>query len=149
MKLKPENASCAIIIDKNENIILQKRDNKRNIFFPDHWGLFGGAKKKNEKYINTLKRELNEELGFVPQKIEFFINLKFDINLLINKEINRYCYICFVSDLKKMDITLNEGKSFKIFSHNEIIKFIAKKNKLVPYDYLALWIYLNKNKLIS
>ena len=148
MKIKPENAACAIIIDKKNNFILQKRDNKKNIFFPNHWGLFGGAKNKNEKYINTIKREINEELGFVPKKISFFINLKFDMKILINKEINRYCYICTVEDLKKMKIVLNEGKKYKIFSKSEIKKFILQKNLIVPYDYLTIWLFLNKNKLI-
>ena len=103
---------------------------------------------KNEKYINTIKREINEELGFVPKKISFFINLKFDMKILINKEINRYCYICTVEDLKKMKIVLNEGKKYKIFSKSEIKKFILQKNLIVPYDYLTIWLFLNKNKLI-
>ena len=46
--LSPANAVCAIIINNNK-ILLQKRDNKKNIFFPNHYGLFGGAIEKEKK----------------------------------------------------------------------------------------------------
>ena len=87
-KLKSENASAAIIIDKKNNFLLQKRDNKKNIFFPNHIGLFGGAKNYNESYVQALKRELKEEIGFTPQNINFFMKLSFDFKnkkILLNK----------------------------------------------------------------
>ena len=42
--LKPDNAVCVIITYKGK-MLLQKRDNK-NIFFPNYFGLFGGAIEK-------------------------------------------------------------------------------------------------------
>ena len=50
-KLKPSNAVCAIITYKDK-ILIQQRDYKKNIFFPGHYGLFGGAIEKNETKIN-------------------------------------------------------------------------------------------------
>ena len=149
MKIKPENASCAIIKDKNNNFILQKRDNKKNIFFPNHWGLFGGAKNRNEKYINTIRREIYEEINIKITDFKYFMNLKFDMKLLVNKEINRHCYIAEVKNLKRMNISLNEGRSYKIFTQKELIELLSNKNLIVPYDNLVLWFYLNKKRLIS
>ena len=37
------------IILVNKNYLLQLRDKKKNISFPNHWGLFGGRIDKKEK----------------------------------------------------------------------------------------------------
>ena len=50
----------AIIIYKRKYFI-QKRDNKKNIHFPNFWGLFGGKIAQNESKINAILRELKEE----------------------------------------------------------------------------------------
>ena len=59
----PKNASAVIIYNDNK-VLLQKRDNKKSIFYPNYWGLFGGAKNQNENYKLTAIRELNEELNY-------------------------------------------------------------------------------------
>ena len=144
-KLKSENASAAIIIDKKNNFLLQKRDNKKNIFFPNHIGLFGGAKNYNESYVQALKRELKEEIGFTPQNINFFMKLSFDFK---NKKILRYVYICKVNVLNKKKINLTEGAGFTILSFFKIKNKLKNKNLFVPYNQMALWLYINKNRII-
>ena len=144
-KLKSENASAAIIIDKKNNFLLQKRDNKKNIFFPNHIGLFGGAKNYNESYVQALKRELKEEIGFTPQNINFFMKLSFDFK---NKKILRYVYICKVNVLNKKKINLTEGAGFTILSFFKIKSQLNNKNLFVPYNQMALWLYINKNRII-
>ena len=142
--LKSENASAAIIIDKQSNFLLQKRDNKKSIFFPAHWGLFGGAKNKNESYENTLKRELTEEIGFAPKNIKFFIKLTFQLK---NKKIHRYFYVCKVDSLISKKIVLCEGQAYKVFKKEKLLKAINNKNLFVPYDQLALWFYINRKRI--
>jgi mutator protein MutT len=144
-KLKSENASAAIIIDKKNNFLLQKRDNKKNIFFPNHIGLFGGAKNYNESYVQALKRELKEEIGFTPQNINFFMKLSFNFK---NKKILRYVYVCKMNILNKQKIKLNEGAGFTILSFFKIKSQLNNKNLFVPYDQMALWLYINKNRII-
>ena len=39
---------------------MQLRDQKPNIFYPGHWGLFGGAIEENEDPTVALKRELRK-----------------------------------------------------------------------------------------
>ena len=41
--------------------LLQHRDNKAGIFYPDYWGFFGGAIETSEKPIEAANRELFEE----------------------------------------------------------------------------------------
>jgi 8-oxo-dGTP pyrophosphatase MutT (NUDIX family) len=144
VKLKTDNASAAIIIDKKNNFLLQKRDQKKKIFFPGHLGLFGGAKNKNESYINALKRELIEEIGFTPSDIEYFMKISFDFNM---KVIFRNIYICKVDLLSKKMIKLNEGAGYVILNLDKMKKSLKNKNIYVPYDQLALWFYINKKSI--
>ena len=44
IKSKPKNASAIIIHHKNK-VLLNLRSNKKNIFYPNYWGLLGGAKR--------------------------------------------------------------------------------------------------------
>tara|TARA_A100001011_G_scaffold66581_1_gene67708 strand:+ start:7011 stop:7448 length:438 start_codon:yes stop_codon:yes gene_type:complete len=144
VKLNTDNASAAIIIDKKNNFLLQKRDLKKTIFFPGHLGLFGGAKNKNESYINALKREIYEEIGFTPSDIKYFMKISFDFK---KKIILRYIYICRVNLLTKKIIKLGEGAGYKILNLEDMKKNLESKNNFVPYDQLALWFYINKKRI--
>lgn len=54
----------ALIIESHGRILLQQRDFKDNIPFPGYWCLPGGHKEKIESPIETLVREIHEELNF-------------------------------------------------------------------------------------
>ena len=61
MKLYLQNAVAAII-KYEDKYLFQLRDKKKNIFFPEHWGLFGGAIEKNEdRYRLDFKSEKPEK----------------------------------------------------------------------------------------
>src|ERR1700733_4036369 len=62
-RLKPANAAVALIVDEQARYLVQLRDPKPTIFFPDHWGCFGGALEPGETDEGCLARELDEELG--------------------------------------------------------------------------------------
>src|SRR3954470_23042017 len=64
--LQVMNAVAALLVLDDGRYILQLRDNKPQIFYPDHWGLFGGAVDEGEHEVEALQRELREELGFAP-----------------------------------------------------------------------------------
>jgi 8-oxo-dGTP pyrophosphatase MutT (NUDIX family) len=61
--LKPANAAVALIVDEQARYLVQLRDSKPTIFFPNHWGCFGGAVEPGETDESCLARELDEELG--------------------------------------------------------------------------------------
>ena len=135
---KFHNASAAIIIDSQKNYLLQHRDNNYKIFFPNYWGLFGGAKEKNESYSSCLIRELNEEIGIQIKIFKFLFKFSYNLNFKNRKKINRYFYeIKFNSNIKK-NIKLNEGQSFKFFKYSDLISL-----NLTPYDSYAIWLHKN------
>ena len=57
------NIATKAVIRSGSTYLLQLRDNKKEIFSPNHWGLFGGTKNNNETSKKAIKREIFEELG--------------------------------------------------------------------------------------
>lgn len=101
------------IVTKNKKILLQLRDNKKNIVFPNSWGFFGGSVNLNENHSIAIKRELFEELN-----IKNFKSLKF-INTYYSA---KYKVIFFIYTLKLNDkIYLNEGFDCDFFNENKIL----------------------------
>lgn len=140
MILRLKNAVAAILMFENK-YLFQLRDNKKNIFFPNCWGLFGGALEKGEKKLEGLTREIYEELSIklVKSKIIFFTTITFKFN---DEVLKRHFYLVKISKKQKSNIKLNEGKKFKFFKPQDLLK----KN-LVPYDQFAFWLYLNQKNL--
>ena len=135
IKNNPKHASAVIIYFK-EKILLVLRSNNKKIFYPNHYGLFGGAKEKNETYLGAAKRELLEEtnINILKQDIKYLLDINFSFPS--SKLINRKIYTYQINDLKKFKKTfiLGEGVSQKFFTYNQI------KNlpNIVPYDKLAI-----------
>ena len=60
LPLKAADATAAIIIGSDGRYLLQQRDDKPDIFYPGHWGLFGGALESGETPAEGLARELRD-----------------------------------------------------------------------------------------
>ena len=73
-----ESVICLIHTDYS-SYLFQLRDKKPDIHFPGHYGAFGGAIEGNETPKTACVRELEEELGFVPEDLEFFRDYFFPV----------------------------------------------------------------------
>lgn len=141
-RLYPKNA-VASIIKYNNRYLLQLRDQKKNIFFPNMWGLFGGAIEDNETYLCGLKREISEELNIVIKKkqIKFFTNITFEVK---KKCIERYIYYFEINKNQFNQLKISEGQKIGFFKQSEL-----KNIQIVSYDNLALWLFLNNYRLMT
>jgi|TARA_B110000967_G_C18635323_1_gene435768 8-oxo-dGTP diphosphatase len=122
-------SSKGIIILKNK-YLLQLRDNKKNIFFPNFWGLFGGSLNKNETHKKAVEREMNEETNLTVKAVKEVLCVHFSIKTL-KKKYQIVYYEC--KNLKKKKFILSEGKKYSFFSFNQI-----KKLNMVPMDFVAI-----------
>ena len=131
----PTHASAVIIYFKGR-ILLVLRSNNKKIFYPNHYGLFGGAKEKNETYLSAAKRELFEEtnINILKKNIKYLadINFSFPNSKLINRKIYTY-QINNINKFKKIFI-LGEGVRQRFFTYNQI----KNLSNIVPYDKLAI-----------
>ena len=144
IKLKPKNASACILLN-NGKILLQKRDFKKNIFYPGYHGFFGGAKEKNETYLSCIKREINEELGINIKKkrFKFFSKNSLDFSPIKEKIFFRYYYVLKLNNKEVKKIKIKEGIALKKI---EIKKVINSNLKIVPYDAFVLWLFFYRRK---
>ncbi len=139
-----KNAVHAIIYDENNNYLFQLRDDKRNIFYPLHWGVFGGGIESNETEQNCLRREINEELSISieEKELSYFTKFTFDLSF---KKLNKIFVSYFEYKINKemiKNIKLNEGIKYKFLQASDFLNM----SKLVPLDAFAIWLHSTKNE---
>jgi len=144
--MNPKSAAAAIIQVPDGRYALQKRDQKRGVFFPGHWGLFGGALEPGESDEAALVRELREELGLkVDGKPKYFTKFDFDTRFAGRGIIYRTFFELTVEEETLLAATVNEGQKLSLFPWREVLSL----SRLTPYDHFALWMHINRDGLRS
>jgi 8-oxo-dGTP pyrophosphatase MutT (NUDIX family) len=136
-RLRPSNAAVALILVDGQNYLMQLRDQKSGIFYPGHWGLFGGAVDAGESAEGTLRRELREELGLAINSIRYFTELTFDFDFAGLGRLWRRVFEVPLDGSAVAGLTLGEGTAMRVFSAREILT----SPRVVPYDALAIWLH--------
>jgi 8-oxo-dGTP pyrophosphatase MutT (NUDIX family) len=136
-RLSPGDASVALIVVDSANYLLQLRDQKPGIFYPGHWGLFGGALDPGETPDTALRRELFEELGFAPRDISYFTEFAFDFAPHGGRRVIRRYYEVHVRSDEVATMTLGEGADLRVFAADEILG----RERVTPYDAMAIWMH--------
>lgn len=136
---------------KNNKILMQLRDNKKDIVFPNQWGYFSGSIEKGEMFVDTLRREVKEELDIPISRFNSYFFHKFIDNHL---KIISYCFILNMKKINKFkllegsdciyiskeQIKLNKVYSFRTKKYHSIIKadFMKKLFTEVLNNYKGL-----------
>ncbi|MEM9977996.1 MAG: NUDIX hydrolase [Cyanobacteria bacterium P01_D01_bin.2] len=60
------------ILYQDGKFLMQLRDDLPHILFPGHWGFFGGHLDPGENADAGVRRELREEIGYVPEILTLF-----------------------------------------------------------------------------
>jgi len=143
--LYPGTGSAALIV-VGGRYLLQLRDNKPGIFFPGHWGCFGGASDPGESPQQTLVRELGEELGLEldASLVCYFTAIDFDLTFAGLAPIRRYFYEIAIDPALYAKLRLNEGAAMRLFGPEAIL---TGSVLMTPYDSFALWLHLNAKRL--
>jgi len=136
-----EDAVAAIITVEDGRYLMQLRDDIPHIFYPGHWGCFGGAVAAGEDRLAALKRELAEELEMpAPAAIEF-ITFTFDLTRLGQKQCYRTFYEIKISEAEFRRYVLREGAAMRLIPPTELFNL-----RITPYDSFALWMHFARTR---
>ncbi len=144
--LSPGSAVAAILLTPDARYLLQHRDRRRGIFFPDHWGFFGGAVEANDAdRPASLQRELKEELALdvARDTVAYFTDFTFDTSFCGAAPIYRTFYEIQLMADQLVGLRLAEGSEFRAFTAREALGRL----RLAPYDAFALWMHANRMRL--
>jgi 8-oxo-dGTP pyrophosphatase MutT (NUDIX family) len=123
--------------------LLQHRDNIPGIWYPDHWGCFGGAVDDGEEPFQALIRELEEEIELKVHEAAYFTRFEFDLTEIGRRHYYRMYYVVTMTGADLVHIRLHEGKAVRAFSGEEILKEL----RVTPYDAFALFLHYARHGL--
>src|SRR5882672_1771590 len=106
--LRPRDAVAALLVHEDGRYIMQLRDGKPEIFYPGHWGCFGGAVDTGETPIDALRRELREEIQFDVPGVTRFTQFDFDFGPLGFSKVYRIYFEVRVPDMTFRRFVLRE-----------------------------------------
>ena len=142
--LQPANAAVALIVDEADRYLVQLRDPIPTIFFPDHWGCFGGALEPGETDEAGLARELREELDLEITDLPtaMFTDFTFDFGFAGGGVIYRRFFEVRVPSDRIKSLRLGEGREMRLFEGPELLR-----QQVVPYDRFAIWMHCYRGEL--
>lgn len=107
----------AIIVNKKNEVLLQKKTLDYKTISGGGWSLFGGEIEKGEDLEQALKREVKEEINYEIDKFKLF-KIE-DYKLQNGMQGKRYIFIVFFDGNISL-ISLSEGGGFGFFSSSEL-----------------------------
>ncbi|MDA0811654.1 MAG: NUDIX domain-containing protein [Verrucomicrobia bacterium] len=140
--LSCSNAVAAIIISDDGRYLLQHRDDIPGIWYPNHWGCFGGAVDDGETPNEAIRRELTEELGIAIAEVTPLLSLDFSLFGLGQGDFFRRYYEVHLVTESCSRIRLGEGQGFDFFSPARVVD----DPMITPYDRFALYLHCKRDR---
>jgi len=137
---QPQNAVAGLLVHEDGRYIVQLRDSKPEIFYPSHWGCFGGAVEPRESPVDALRRELREEIHFEMPAAARFTQFDFDFGPLGYAKVFRIYFEVRVPGSAFGAFVLNEGVDVQAFRGEELLA----TRRVTPYDAFAIWMHMNR-----
>jgi 8-oxo-dGTP pyrophosphatase MutT (NUDIX family) len=122
---------------------MQLRDLRPDIWYPGHWGCFGGSLDAGEEPLQALRRELEEELELHIRDARLISRLDFDFGPLGLDRAYRIYYLVELPVEALSGLVLHEGQRMEALSYEQLISGIP----VVPYDAFALHLIHSQRKV--
>jgi 8-oxo-dGTP pyrophosphatase MutT (NUDIX family) len=143
--LRGEHAVAALITIEDGRYLMQLRDDIPRIFYPGHWGCFGGAVGSGEGKIEALRRELAEELEFNAAIADEFVNFDFDLGKLGQQKCYRSYYEIKTTEAEVERFVLHEGAEMRLLPPSELFAL----SNVTPYDSFAVWLHVARARFTA
>jgi 8-oxo-dGTP pyrophosphatase MutT (NUDIX family) len=143
LPLRTGNAAAALLTLADGRYLLQLRDDIPQIWYPGHWGLFGGGVDAGENEIDALRRELREELEFELTDATLFTRFNFDLTPIGLQACFRSYYEVPVSGSAFERLVLHEGAELRVLPGDAALSL----EPFSPYDGFALFLHYHRARL--
>ena len=141
--LSTGHAVAALLVLEDGRYIMQLRDDLPNIWYPGHWGLFGGGVDEGEDGFKALQRELREELELEVTEARLFATIDYDLQPIGLDCYSRKYYEVPVTLTAWNRVVLHEGSEVRALRGDEALSL----PRISPYDAFALFLHHNRNRL--
>jgi 8-oxo-dGTP pyrophosphatase MutT (NUDIX family) len=143
--LRPAHAVAVLLQLGDGRYLMQLRDSNPDIFYPDHWGCFGGAVEAGEPPVAALVRELKEELALQldPAEVRRFTEFSFDFGFAGDAIRLRTYYEAMLPQTDLSGLALGEGADLGAFEADRLLAMAG----VVPYDAFALWMHSARERI--
>lgn len=134
-RVPPDYISAGIILlDGEGRVLLQLRDDRPDIMFPNHWGITGGAGREGESPAEIARREVREETGLDVADFAFFRTYTFP-----DRAGDREVHIFFAPVASARGVMrVGEGRALRFFAPGDLARIdIAYNHREVLAEFLA------------
>ena len=130
----------AILRVGTSHVLMQLRDADKPIWFPDHWGLFGGALEEGESADMAIAREIEEEIGLTGLSFRYLTQVAFDVRPWSGGVRGRSIFVADLEDemVEAARTNLREGADCRPLPLDGLL---SGGYRVTPYDAFALSLY--------
>lgn len=121
---------AAVIYLPDYRYLLQHREDREGVSYPDWWCLFGGACERGEDSATALHRELMEELEFAVSDYSPLLTCTFEL-YFEGRRTRKAFFSIMISDDEAQGLSLHEGQGLGWFQFDDVLRL---GNRIVPYD---------------
>lgn len=129
---RASRAVAAIIVVSRRGYLLQLRDDRKGIWYPGYWGLFGGTAEPDETAEAAMRRELAEELSLVDVPMRRFMTTILDF-APPDARIERELFEVRLPQAALAGLRLGEGRAMRCWPARAVSGL-----QLVPADRFVL-----------
>jgi 8-oxo-dGTP pyrophosphatase MutT (NUDIX family) len=137
------DAAAALLVLDDGRYLMQLRDDLPHIWYPGHWGLFGGSVDHGEDEVAALRRELREELDLEMSDARLFVRFQFDLTPMGLGQYFRAYYEVPVALAAFDRLVLREGADMRAMPGDEALAL----PRISPYDAFALFLHHGRARL--
>ena len=141
--LTPADAVGAILVTPDRRFLMQRRDDIPQIWYSGAWGLFGGGVEPGETELETLTRELKEEIDFDLVEATYFTRFHFEFGFAGCDPVFRSYFEVPIEPATVATLQLHEGREMALIEADRLLGL----PDMVGYDQFALYLYLNRDRV--